>query len=569
MNAYNGIDSADEKHSEPHTRTFWTTAAATGPISTRGDLPHAQPLPSSPFSLSVLSLSSANAISPTLTPRASSSLISSPSLSHVISLHTSMPSSLLRQGRLLDTPHDRALIWPYMDNYTAVQYLSTCQHLRRLYHSFPLAEPVSVAQLGSVRAMRDRDKLSCCPRLFLFLLLPVGLGVYIGLLTSEEFDDDSEWTIAFLFALIVFIFVLVVQACIWSCLLPGRTDCCDDGRMLTRLISKPPMPRIIRLKGTTNPLDVSYLRHVEEADVREILVQRSEDSTEEVTIRKHQLPHSLRVLALTLHAWSSHKQLTVHLLPPRLTVFALTNIGRAVLSPRVLPRLIRTLVLHYHEPQSPDYFVDIQPIAAEVLPSHLQWLYIEWTRSMNDIALPASLIRLDVIGLPNLPIPPGSLPAHLHTLCITTSSSFSPYNLIGAVPSRLQVLRLHCHLNQSPTAELFATMPRLKELDLPTCDLRELRAGVLMSLTRLRILRVGCQDVHSLSCADMPASLQRLIVVCSGAHDRNTARIAAWNEEVVVEFQNTTPALSIDEVFEHSRTGRFANRKGQVQHRSG
>ena len=54
---------------------------------------------------------------------------------------------------LLDVaPAVRSLIWQYMDNSSAVHYLSTCSRLYELYHSFPLTEPISNNQLRSLVA---------------------------------------------------------------------------------------------------------------------------------------------------------------------------------------------------------------------------------------------------------------------------------------------------------------------------------------------------------------------------------------------------------------------------------
>ena len=56
---------------------------------------------------------------------------------------------------LLDTtPAVRSLVWQYMDNRCAVQYLSTCTQLHSLYHSFPLTEAVSDAQFTSILSTR-------------------------------------------------------------------------------------------------------------------------------------------------------------------------------------------------------------------------------------------------------------------------------------------------------------------------------------------------------------------------------------------------------------------------------
>lgn len=56
-------------------------------------------------------------------------------------------------GGLLDLPPPiRSMVWSYMDNHSALAYLSSCRSLRDLYHSFPLTEAVSAEQLVRLAA---------------------------------------------------------------------------------------------------------------------------------------------------------------------------------------------------------------------------------------------------------------------------------------------------------------------------------------------------------------------------------------------------------------------------------
>ena len=132
----------------------------------------------------------------------------------------------------------------------------------------------------------------------------------------------------------------------------------------------------------------------------------------------------------------------------------------------MLPQSLECLSLTYNQAaiRATDPNKAKQPIAPGVLPSQLQRLEIAWSRSLADLALPASLTQLDLLLPADLLMPAGSLPNGLQTLLLSCEE-FDPRHLIRALPSGLRMLRLRC-LTLGLTFQLCAMMSQLEELDL-------------------------------------------------------------------------------------------------------
>ena len=362
-----------------------------------------------------------------------------------------------RPSPLLDViPPIRSLIWQYMDNCSAVQYLNMCKQLRSLYHAFPLCKPVSVSRLIHIaeicRALRPSATLVldadlCVCSLILLILCP--------------------------FLILVVIPLALTQLCF-----PDRQHCCQQNKRLTRYMRIRHIPRVIRSADFCNGAALAFMQHAEELRVMDHNI---------TPICEYKLPSSLRRLYLALPA---DRLLDTDWLPSHLTVLAIFGGARDVLQPGVLPQSLTTLILQrgggvYGTVRSADN--PFQPIAAGVLPSQLQCLVIHWHRSLADLALPASLTRLDLNDLPDLPFPANCLPVGLHCLRISTKPAFDPRHLIGALPPSLRVLQLRCWLTQPLTADLFTTIPQLEELDLGSCCSYPVEAGALVYLISLRV----------------------------------------------------------------------------------
>ena len=197
----------------------------------------------------------------------------------------------------------------------------------------------------------------------------------------------------------------------------------------------------------------------------------------------------------------------------------------------------------------------VQPIAAGVLPC-LHWLAIDWPRSLADLALPASLSKLELRYLPDLPIPSTCLPPHLYTLCIYTVALHS-HQLAGVLPSSLRVLRLHCHHPMPLTAELLEQVPQLEELDLGGYYQHSL-TGVLAPLNRLRVLRVGGLARQPSVAGALPLSLRRLTMVTATMEEADAlVPRAVRHARLVVDFDSVRfslgPKQTATEIFSESR----------------
>ena len=138
---------------------------------------------------------------------------------------------------------------------------------------------------------------------------------------------------------------------------------------------------------------------------------------------------------------SDIRMLQTRKLPSRLTAHCMCGVSGAVLQPGTLPTSLVALFMVYKDDvvRINNPFTAMQTIAPGVLLSQLQWLNIVWPRPLADLTLPPSLTRLHITFLSDLPIPPYSMPPHLHTQRIRTTQ-FNPHHLAGALPSSLRVL---------------------------------------------------------------------------------------------------------------------------------
>ena len=244
--------------------------------------------------------------------------------------------------------------------------------------------------------------------------------------------------------------------------------------------------------------EVRHLQHVEELSALNGLDRCRSSLT---------LSSSLRIVSVQLNDF---RILTPSTFLAQLSVLLMHGLNGSVLQPDTLPPLLVTLMLRYMADALKSNV--IRPIVAGVLPSQLQWLTITWNCSLADLALPPSPIRLNVIHLPDLPIPPASLPPSLHTFQLTTGC-LSPPHLASALPSGLKVLRLHCLLMAPLTGELLSQVSQMEELDLGGYYQYQLTAGTLAPLTQLQVLRMSSIAVQPITAGVLLLSWWRLVVV--------------------------------------------------------
>ena len=193
------------------------------------------------------------------TPHSSSS-------SYVLDIHPPVPPLLLDVA----TPV-RSMIWQYMDDRTAIHYLSTCHSLHGDYHHYPLKQPLTAQQFSSADYMYGR------------------LSWY------------SRW-----------LTLLAGRLC--NRTLPHLGCCQRDGY---RRLKGSRIPRVITVTGTVWSSLLPYLKHVVEADV-------ADDDSLPVG-PYNPLPRSLRTLRL--HD-SPNLTLEHDTLPPRLTALTLGRLKR-------------------------------------------------------------------------------------------------------------------------------------------------------------------------------------------------------------------------------------------------
>ena len=329
----------------------------------------------------------------------------------------------------------RSMVWAYMDDRSAIQYLSTCRSLHRIYHSYPLKQLLTVGQFSRAEYMNNRVN-----RYSLWLACLAG----------------------------------------YLCKRPlPRFGCCDrDGitnRPMSGLMRSTPssIPRVTFVVGTVRSSLLPYLKHIEEADV-------ADDSS--LPIGPHNpLPHSLRTLRL--HD-SPKLTLKPNTLPSRLTSLTLGRLkSGAQLRPGVLPHSLVSLHLTGE-------FNTRSPIAQGVLPPTLKRLEVdEWKLPLSDLAMPASLVHLRVHMLNSDTIQPGTLPPNLEVLQLEGFFDQPHPISAGVLPSSLRVLHLMGCYSQRFTYKTFGALQQLEELHLSHHYSHPLQPHLLPA--SLRVLRLG------------------------------------------------------------------------------
>ena len=411
--------------------------------------------------------------------------IRAPLLANAASSSPSHGINIVQPCCLLDTPPPvRSLVLDYMDDHTAIRYLSTSQMLHAGYHEYPVKQAMSVATFEALPQLNVHKRY--VRHVFLFQALYVCLLVVIF---------PVVWHLSSLHLARVIIGFVSALAFIMPCLfvrayVARRAECCGKAVRLRNWRGWRMMPRVTRLQEELCDLRLlPYLQHLTELDVR---------SYEHIAICKRPpLPRTLHTLRLYD---SPFLTLEPDTLPPRLTSLSLGYIRNQTLPAGVLPQSLTFLHLT-------SGFDSGSAIGVGVLPVSLQqlWLY-EWTQPLSHIALPASLTELDILNLADYPLP--ALPPQLEVLAI--GGSFNQ-PLKHVVPSTLRVLSLQGEWDQ-PLANVLARTPQLEELHLSDeVPFHELAASVLPH--KLRVLRLGKR--HSLLIpqpSDKPPQLHRVIV---------------------------------------------------------
>ena len=144
-----------------------------------------------------------------------------------------------------------------------------------------------------------------------------------------------------------------------------------------------------------------------------------------------------------------------------------------------------------------------------VLPAGLQRLRVDiCMRPLSDIALPPSLIELDIRSLADHPL--SVLPTQLQVLRIGGAFNQS---LTGVLPSGLRLLKLVGLFEQPLTANLFACTPQLEELHLSEELAQPRHLDVSVLPRSLRVLRLGKHYSFAIpQPADKPPQLRRVLV---------------------------------------------------------
>ena len=430
---------------------------------------------------------------------------SSPS-SHLIDIIDPPPP--LPACHLLATPAPvRSKVLDYLDDTSAIQYLSTCKSTHTGYHDYPVKRAMSVESLTELfklpvyyRYRRHVTLYTCMS----FVLLLVMNNVRARL--DSRASMDLSYNILFA-SIVVGWLCLVVRAAVVH-----RTDCCAKGRRVDTLRGWYSMPRVTRLSGELTDMRLlRFLQHLSELEVT--------CRMERPVGHRYPLPRSL--VSLRLHN-SSNLTLESDTLPPRLTSLSLAGIKNSSIPAGVLPQSLTSLHL--------TYAAETQwPVKAEGLPSSLQRLQVsEWKLPLSDVDLPASLIELDVHCTQNFPLP--VLPPQLQVLRI---AGVLDQPLTGVLPSSLRTLHLLGSFGQPLTADLFASVPQLEELYLDDHSCHQLAADVLPR--SLRVLRLGKRDMTELH--SLPSQLRRVIVP------------ACWDGErvKVVEQVGQTRGFSVEQ----------------------
>ena len=389
---------------------------------------------------------------------------------------------IVRPCRLLDVPSPiRSMMLDYMDDHSAIQYLSTCQPLHAGYHQYPLKRALTVDSF--LKATQLDAYFEHIRRVRLFVLV-ISCFSFVG-----SFSVFMPRTASLVFLAVYGTAWVITWASQAGMLIARRKDCCTSGRwgMWRRQFT---MPRVQKLSDRMWDVRLlPYLQHVTE-------LTTAYGKHWPIGSKEHPLPHSLRTLTLEI---SPELELKPDTLPPRLTSLSLSVIKSMPLPVGVLPQSLTSLHLTY-------CFDTSCGIEEGVLPSSLVTLRVdEWKLPLSHIALPASLIEVDVRLLHDHPLP--VLPSQLEVLQI---GGWFNQPLIGVLPSSLRVLRLTGLFSQPFTSDVFESTPQLEELYLS--DLSPVRQLVARVLPRsLQVLSLGKRHtIRELS--DLPSQLRRLIV---------------------------------------------------------
>jgi len=385
------------------------------------------------------------------------------SFSHLIDVTQPCP--------LLDTlPPIRSMMLDYMDDRTAIHYLSTCQSLHVLYHHYPLKQAMTEWAFRDTTQLEAYfERLMAVPVWLVLLAAAIVFPTYIvswyyvNARSSWDFWHNTPWAVVPVSGVVV---IVCVAYLVWRLVLSRRVNCCTRGRwgMWRR---RHIMPRVTRLRsaGLRDVRLLPYLQHLTELTIAYDKYKPFD--------KKNPLPASLR----TLHLLNSPDlSLKANTLPPRLTSLSLSAVRNTPLPAGVLPESLTSLQLLYG-------FDTRWTIGKNVLPSNLQRLELhEWTLPLSNIVLPASLTELDIRWLSNHLLP--ALPPQLQLLAI--GGAFNQ-PLVNALPSSLHILRLTGHFEQPLTATVFASTPQLEELHLSDHSSQQLDVSVLP-----RSLHVRC-----------------------------------------------------------------------------
>ena len=431
-----------------------------------------------------LSLSSLDVDSRSTPTSPTSSFLSLNTLtSHARSSSSNLHSiNIARPCPLLDViPPVRSLMLDYMDDLTAIRYLSTCSVLHAGYHEYPVKQAMLATKFTEVTELDAYFKRMRRVMIFVHLQNLFLLLFNLGFLMPRAAE---------------LVFCVIASICLvlsWSglawLLLTRRGDCCKRGwRGMWR--KRYLMPRVQRLRTALWDLPLlPYLQHL-----TELTIAYDKDRP---FGKKNPLPQTLRTLHLTN---SPDLLLDTNTLPLRLTSLSLGTIKNKTLPVGVLPQTLMSLHLT-------GGFDTASTICEGALPASLLSVKADvWTQALSDLALPASLVELHIHSLSDLPLP--TLPSQLQVLDI--GGAFNQ-PLAGLLPSSLRLLKLTGVWDQ-PLSEVFASIPQLEELHLSDkVPYRQLAASVLPR--SLRVLRLGKNHSFAISQpSDKPAELRRFIV---------------------------------------------------------
>ena len=415
-----------------------------------------------------------------------SSSSSSSSFSHIDDVALPCP--------LLDViPPVRSLMLDYMDDLTAIRYLSTCSVLHAGYHEYPVKQSMTES---TFRHATQLDAYFDRRSTVMMYAIVQGLGVF-GLIVTIF---ATQWPynvvlVGFFGAVIASISCYLV----WVVMLRRRRDCCTTTRQLMwrrRYL----MPRVLRLRTALWEVRLlPFLQHL-----TELTIAYDKDRP---FGKKNPLPRSLRSLHLTN---SPDLLLDTDTLPPRLKSLSLSAVKNAPVPAGVLPQSLTSLRLIYG-------FDTRWGIGEDVLPPHLQVLQVyEWTLPLSRIALPASLTALNIGWLSDHPLP--VLPPHLEVLGI--GGAFNQ-PLTSALPPSLRILQFTGHFDQPLTADVFASIPQLEQLWLSDHYSHQVLASMLPR--SLHMLRLGKQcSLVIAEASDIPPQLRSVIVPAGWEAERMT-----------------------------------------------